>query len=167
MAKLETIPDFQNYEVDADGNVYSKINRKFLKPYLTRNYETVRLCKNKKGYNRRIHRLVLETFVGLCPKGMECCHNNGIKTDNRLENLRWDTRSNNAKDAVKHGDASCIRCGEDSLHHKLTEQDVRMIIYMWKTKEFTHKEIAKVYSVNRTTVSNIINRKSWKHIWKN
>lgn len=50
-----------------------------------------------------VHRLVLEAFIGKCPDGMECCHNNGIADDNRLENLRWDTHENNNKDRKLHG----------------------------------------------------------------
>lgn len=50
-----------------------------------------------------VHRLVLEAFVGPCPDGMEGCHFNGDPADNRLTNLRWDTRSANNLDAVRHG----------------------------------------------------------------
>lgn len=46
------------------------------------------------------HRLVLEAFVGPCPDGMECCHNDSDPGNNRVENLRWDTRSSNTLDAV-------------------------------------------------------------------
>ncbi len=49
------------------------------------------------------HRAVLLAFVGPCPEGMEACHNNGDPLDNRVENLRWDTRSNNTLDKVAHG----------------------------------------------------------------
>lgn len=50
-----------------------------------------------------IHRLVLETFVGPCPEGMEACHNNGNPADNRVENLRWDTHIANMADQRVHG----------------------------------------------------------------
>lgn len=53
---------------------------------------------------RFVHRLVLEGFVGACPLGMQCCHNNGNPTDNRLINLRWDTSSANHLDRLVHGD---------------------------------------------------------------
>lgn len=72
--------------------------------------------KTKKGYvivglsyaggksvQKRVHRLVLEAFVGPCPDGMECCHGPGGPSDNRLDNLRWDTREENARDIVRHG----------------------------------------------------------------
>ena len=45
-----------------------------------------------RGYKTRlVHRLVLETFVGAAPAGMEGCHNDGNRFNKRLENLRWDT----------------------------------------------------------------------------
>jgi hypothetical protein len=50
-----------------------------------------------------IHTLALEAFVGPCPPGMEGCHNNGDGLDNRLSNLRWDTKSANSRDSVRHG----------------------------------------------------------------
>jgi hypothetical protein len=50
-----------------------------------------------------VHRLVLEAFTGPCPDGMEGCHDNGSPSDNRLTNLRWDTRSANRHDTVRHG----------------------------------------------------------------
>lgn len=49
------------------------------------------------------HVLVLSAFVGPRPAEMEACHGNGVRLDNRLVNLRWDTRSGNQKDAVQHG----------------------------------------------------------------
>lgn len=50
----------------------------------------------------RVHVLVLETFVGPRPAGMEACHNNGDPRDNRLSNLRWDSRAANREDAIRH-----------------------------------------------------------------
>jgi hypothetical protein len=45
-----------------------------------------------------VHRLVLEAFIGPCPEGMECCHNDGNPKNNSIDNLRWDTHINNVKD---------------------------------------------------------------------
>lgn len=50
-----------------------------------------------------VHRLVMMAFIGPRPSGLEICHNNGDKTDNRLSNLRYDTRSANCQDSLKHG----------------------------------------------------------------
>ncbi len=51
----------------------------------------------------QVHVLVLTAFVGPRPDGMVCCHHNGVSTDNRLENLRWDTISANAIDDLRNG----------------------------------------------------------------
>lgn len=48
-----------------------------------------------------VHQLVMLAFVGPCPEGMEICHNNGDASDNRLENLRYDTRSENMRDIAR------------------------------------------------------------------
>jgi hypothetical protein len=58
---------------------------------------------NLKGKGRRIHRLVLQAFVGPCPAGQECCHGDGDPSNNVLSNLRWGTRSDNRRDSVGHG----------------------------------------------------------------
>ena len=98
MAYWKNIIGFPKYEIDTLGCVWSWYRLEYLKPRMSMGYNRLRLYKNGKGYNKLVHRLVLEAFEGKCPDGMEACHNNGNKIDNRLENLRWDTRSNNIKD---------------------------------------------------------------------
>lgn len=164
--ELKIIPNFPAYCISKNGKVWSSKRKQFLKLNLYGGYPYAALQKDSKAYRKQVHRLVLETFVGPCPEGMECCHDNGIRTDNRLENLRWDTRKNNHKDAMRHGTHPCLhREGEASPNAKLKEKDVRMIIYMYRTGLFLQREIAKVYNVSRTTIENIIIRKKWKHIW--
>jgi hypothetical protein len=50
-----------------------------------------------------VHRIVLETFLGPCPDGMEGCHGDGDPTNNAISNLRWDTGSSNMQDCIRHG----------------------------------------------------------------
>lgn len=74
---------------------------------------SVHLRMNRCGRTCAVHRLVLCAFVGLPPDGMECCHNNGVASDNRLTNLRWDTSSANSYDIVRcgtHWGANKIAC---------------------------------------------------------
>lgn len=63
----------------------------------------VALCKD--GIPRRfaVHRLVLLTFEGPCPEGMESLHGDGNHLDNRPANLRWGTRLENREDQRRHG----------------------------------------------------------------
>jgi hypothetical protein len=53
--------------------------------------------------SHHVHRIIMRTFVGPPPEGFEVCHNNGDPTDNKLENLRYDTRSANHLDMQRHG----------------------------------------------------------------
>ena len=72
-------------------------------PTLRAGHLVLGLSRDNHRWRVSVHRLVLLAFVGPCPPGMEACHGNGIPTDNRLENLRWDTQSANMLDRVAHG----------------------------------------------------------------
>jgi len=75
-----------------------------LKPGVQRSgHMLVSLKIDAVGHTRDVHKLVLEAFAGLRPEDMECCHNNGDPADNRLVNLRWDSKSENGLDRVRHG----------------------------------------------------------------
>lgn len=68
-------------------------------------YVGVVLWKGGQPRSLRVHRLVLEAFVGAQPGGMETLHGNGVRHDNRLVNLRWGTWEENYADRVRHGTA--------------------------------------------------------------
>lgn len=73
----------------------------------------VSVLKDGKRSLHLVPRLVLEAFVGPCPEGMECCHLDDNPKNNRVENLRWDTRSANRYDRVRNGrdqNASKAQC---------------------------------------------------------
>lgn len=163
------IPDFLGYLATKDGRVWSNPKEKghhkgkFLKSKQNcRGYLYVILYKGGKKYTRTVHRLILEAFIGPRPEGMECCHGNGIRTDNRLENLRWDTRGENHKDAFKHGTMN--HQGENSPVAKLNNMKVRVIRRMLGHGYFLQREIAEIFGVTPTTVSDIKNKKSWDYI---
>jgi hypothetical protein len=120
---------------------------------------------------RYVHRLVLEAFVGPCPPGMEACHNNGLKTDNRLENLRWDTHRNNVADAAGHGTVSrgrrhleAIRSGAEprTARTRLTEDDVRAI--RAHRGFLTGQHLSALFGVRASHVSAIQSGKSWSWV---
>ena len=66
-------------------------------------YKIVGLWRDYKKTLRKVHQLVLEAFIGPRPIGMISCHNNGVPHDNKIENLRWDTPSENMLDRTRHG----------------------------------------------------------------
>lgn len=113
------IPGWEGlYEVSDQGQVRSldrvvterntgvvrSIKGRVMTPTLHRGDQSVTLSRF--GRNERyakVHHLVLEAFVGPRPEGLECCHADGDFTNNRLENLRWDTSTENNLDQVRHG----------------------------------------------------------------
>ena len=76
-----------------------------------------------------MHRLVLGAFAGPPPEGMEGCHEDNDKTNNRLDNLRWDTRPGNHSDKARHGTlgakAECHR-GHAFVRRNLTPSGLRL-----------------------------------------
>lgn len=104
-----------------------------------------------------VHRLVLETFVGPCPDGMEACHGNGDNSDNRLENLRWDLHQSNIDDKTRHGTQPA---GEAHGMHRLTASDVRQIRAHrgW----FSAEQLAGWYGVATSHIYTIWANRAWQ-----
>lgn len=71
-----------------------------------------------------VHRLVAEAFLGPAPNGAVVCHNNGNPSDNRVENLRWGTQSDNISDSVKHGTHRNTRKVECLRGHPLSGENL-------------------------------------------
>lgn len=111
----------------------------------------------------RVHRLVLETFVGRSGDGHEACHNNGNGEDNRLLNLRWDTPSNNTLDKIKHG---TMPMGSRHWKSKLTEVQVKQIrqAYIKGSANANLTILARRYGVHLSMIHLIVKNKSWKHL---
>ena len=163
------IPGFEGYRAGTDGSIWSCLktgpakNRDFkewkqLQPYKR---SCGRLFLKLQGKHRAVHRLVLEAFCGKCPEGMETLHSNDDPTDNRLENLRWGTRSDNYKDRVLHG--TDVK-GEKHGRAKLTELAVTEIRSSHAQHNYTHQYLATKYGVDRKTIGDVINRKNWNHV---
>jgi hypothetical protein len=93
------IDGYDNYEVSSLGRVR---RRQFLKPTTSNGYLYVNLSKDGQQKRLLISVLVAEAFHGLRPDGMDCCHTDGDRQNNRADNLRWDTRSSNTRDRWKH-----------------------------------------------------------------
>lgn len=108
-----------------DGRTF-KQKGKLLKPHTMKSgHQTVIL--QSQGAQRRelVHRLVLEVFVGPCPEHMEACHFNDNPSDNRLENLRWDSRAANNLDRVRNGIHPMSKKELCKRGHKFTPENTR------------------------------------------
>ena len=161
---FKKIVGFPHYEISSYGRILSFrcATPKFLKPWKLhlKQYLYISLRKNDKTYKFRVHRLVLETFIGLCPEGMEGCHNDGNRTNNYINNLRWDTLSNNQKDRLKHG---TDQRGSKNVLSKLKEDNIPEIFKM-KKRGMTISEISKIFSVSYATISSVLRRINWHYI---
>lgn len=95
--------------------------------------------------NFQVHRLVMLAFVGPCPEGNEVCHNDNNPANNRLDNLRYDTRHGNRVDMIRAGNQG---------RQKLSVAEVQVI----RDKLMAGvpvTELAAEYGVCYTTIWNI------------
>ena len=134
-----------------------------LKPWLDKyGYLTVGLCRDRKRAHARVHRLVAEAFLGQAPSPEhEANHKNGIKTDNRVENLEWVTPLENNMHAAENG---LKARGEAHGSARLTEDDVKEIRRLHAAGQRTQAELGEMFGVSQATISAIVRRETWQHI---
>jgi HNH endonuclease len=108
------------------------------------------------------HRIAYTLTHGAIPKGMDICH----KCDNppccNPDHLFAGTRKDNFDDAVKKGRISPLYA--TSRITKLTESDVREVLFLLKVGGKTQSEIANLFGVNQSEISRMKNKKRWKHV---
>ena len=174
MYKIAVVPNTNGaYVARSDGKIFSRITQSYEKgkigPNTIINKNIIReklAFTDTCGYLRvaisypnevrkskkvPVHTLMLESFRGPRPKNYEASHMNGIKTDNRISNLRWMTKIQNQQLKVKHG--THLR-GSRHPNSKLTEHQMIEIkkrnlageSYRKLAKEFgcTHRNIAHI-----------------------
>lgn len=138
----------------------------------TSGYYSVILYRDGKSKTRTVHQLVLETFVGKRPEGMECNHGDGIKANNKLNNLEWVTKSENHKHAHRlglmktpnpKGSINEKVCGEKHGQARLTDANVNTIRILYKNG-WSQRALAGEYNTPQSNIFLIVNDKTWKHL---
>jgi hypothetical protein len=134
------------YKVSNLGRVRNKRNNKILSTPVGKNgYASVTLKKKPHKWCVAVHTLILHTFNGKPPSPKhECCHNNSIRNDNRICNLRWGTRCENHSDKIKL----------NRTNRKFTEDQVKQIKEMIVSGENNYA-IATKFGVYANTINNI------------
>jgi predicted transcriptional regulator len=170
MVKIREIPGYPGYAASRDGRIWSKkisgsnrIGRKWkvLGGKNNKGYRYVTLYKCGIPYDWAVHQLILLTFVGPLPDGQETRHENGFRDDNRLDNLCYGTRKENAEDCVEHGTQPY---GELHGSCKLTNDEVTEIIRLRAEEGVRGCKLAEMFGVSPGLISMILNGQIWTHL---
>ena len=149
------IPGWPGYFVTKTGEVWSSRSNKGwrkLKPGLYKGHHGVCLSDGKgHAQSFSVASLVLVAFVGPRPLGMQACHTNGVNDDDRLENLRWDTPTENHADRIRHG---------RTPGRKLTQEQAEEIRHSSKSQ----RELAKIYGVSQRVIFHVIHKDTYKGV---
>jgi transcription initiation factor IIF auxiliary subunit len=147
------------YSVDENGNVYSgeiMLNP----PTYSTGYKVVKLFKNGKYKRVSVHRLVAKAFIKNPHNKEFVNHINGIKDDNRVENLEWVTSHENHIHAAKIG---LKAKGESHGVSKLKNDDIIGIRQMLSDK-VPQRKIASIFNVSQAAIKDINRGNTWRSI---
>ena len=126
-------------------------------------YISIHLYKEGHDWSTRPHRLVAEAFLDKpnIDGKLEVNHINGIKTDNRAENLEWTNRLGNMKHASETG---LVNKGEKSSNSKISRKKALAIIHELENSSDSIKQIAIKLNVSESTIHHIKKGGTWKHL---
>jgi len=170
--KLKGIPNYEGtYAMAADGTVYRLVGNtgkplpapKPVKQHRsTTGYCLFQLSKNNKVKAHLAHRLIWTVLNGPIPDGYDINHLNGVRHDNRPENLEVCTRSENMRHKFRvlgRRSTTRVRYGRENHNCTISETVVAQIKEAWQNGE-TQVSIASRLGVHHTTVSDIVRGKS-------
>lgn len=163
------IPDFPDYAINRCGTINRIADAKTAKAgwllkahrHPVSGYMQVVLRRDGKSKTQYVHALVLAAFVSSRPTPVhQAAHANGVRDDNRLENLRWVLPVENASDKKLHG---TDQVGMKHHMRKISEDDVREIRRLRKQGVY-NKDIAARFGIHKAYVALVASGKRWGHI---
>ena len=156
------VPGFPGYRVGDDGSVWAIgiVRRRNLRMKFQmgdNGYLTVTLRRDGRQCRQAVHVLILTAFGGTRPEGKWALHRDGIKANNRADNLYWGTPVENSADSDRHG---TMPRGHRSGTAKLTDEMVIEMRERYAAGE-TSTAVMADYPVGRTEFFNIVWGKRW------
>lgn len=152
-----------NREVIQKNRVINWPERIFKTTSTKNKYSNIKIY-NKNGFeNVSVHRLVGIAFVPNSNNKLFINHINGIKNDNRAENLEWCTTSENVKHAYRIG-LNIPVFGDKSHSSKLTSVQVKTIKESYRDNLYTQSQLAKIYNVRVSNINMILTNRTWKRV---
>lgn len=151
------------YGVSNIGRVKSLRKGIILKPSNVLGYQQVILCRNGKMVSGRVNRLVAIAFIKNPLNKPQVNHINGVRNDDRVENLEWVTESENVKHTYTHLNRIPTH-GQTHNKAKLTNEQVREIRLKYKPYKYSYATLGKEYGVDPSAISLIITGKNWKYL---
>lgn len=148
------IPGANRYRISNYGVIVGP-SGKVLRPMKSESGHLYVFIDRKRRY---VHRLVLETYCGDCPLGMECRHLDGNPSNNHISNLRWGTKRENVEDRERHGRMPIPHL---SPFTKLKPKDIP-IIYFLHLEGNSSRAIGGLFRTSHTTIQKIIRGERWK-----
>jgi len=161
ISNLGRVKILPRININKSGIIISK--EKFVKLHKSKQgYVSLSLNKNGAKRTQYLHRLLANTFIPNTENKPQVNHKNGIKNDNRLENLEWTTSKENIIHARDKGLRLAPR-GDSHSSSKLTEVEVLDIKKRLRNKE-KQINISKLYNVSTSNITLIKIGKIWSHI---
>ena len=151
------------YRISTLGNVFSILSNCPVKSHLCCGYLIVPLKRgNRTNKSPKVHRLVAESFIPNLLNLPQVNHINGIKTDNRVENLEWCTAKRNTNHSIEIGLRNDIGVNNKNVNYN--EIQIKEIIIKYNSGNYTQKQLADEYLTSQGHISRIVLKKLWKHI---
>lgn len=159
------------YKIDRNGNVFSLLGKseiRKLKPGLSgKNYYTVSLLREGHQRTHTIHRLLAEAFIPNPNSYSQINHINGIKTDNRLENLEWCSPSYNISHSYKYLTRKSLDKPEHSHKSWKRRLEPEQALEIYKMKGIIlQRDLAARFKVSKSCIELIHSGRTWKWLTK-